>query len=67
MEKRFEVLPPTMPNYVRFKKEAGLRQDGFKVDEGYDIKNFTKEEAEEYGELMKQAFIKHWHNRNTNF
>lgn len=46
MEKKFEVLPPSMPNFVRFKKEAGLRQDGFKVDEGFPIKNFTKEEAE---------------------
>ena len=26
MEKKFEVLPPIMPNFVRFKKEAGLRQ-----------------------------------------
>lgn len=60
MEKKFEVLPPSMPNFVRFKKEAGLRQDGFKVDEGFPIKNFTKEEAEEYAELMKQTFIKHW-------
>ncbi len=63
MEKKFEVLPPTMPNFVRFKKEAGLRQDGFKVDEGFSIANFTKEEAEEYGELMKQTFIVHWQNR----
>ncbi len=45
MEKKFEVLPP-MPNFVRFKKEAGLRQDGFNVDEGFPIAKFTKEEAE---------------------
>ena len=63
MEKKFEVLPPTMPNFVRFKKEAGLRQDGYKVDEGVPISNFTKEEAEEYGELMKQTFIAHWQSR----
>lgn len=63
MEKKFEVLPPMMPNFVRFKNKAGLRQDGFKVDEGFPISNFTKEEAEEYGELMKQTFIVHWQNR----
>ena len=51
MQKKFGVLPPMMPNFVRFKKAAGLRQDGFKVDEGFPISNFTKEEAEEYGEL----------------
>jgi hypothetical protein len=65
MEKKFEVLPPTMPNFVRFKKEAGLRQDGYKVDEGFPISQFTREEAEEYGELMKQTFIKHWENKNN--
>jgi hypothetical protein len=65
MEKKFEVLPPLMPNFVRFKKEAELKQHGFKVDEGFPIKNFTKEEAEEYGELMKQTFIKHWSEKQS--
>lgn len=63
MEKKFEVLPPTMPNFVRFKKETALRQDGFKVYEGFDIANFTTEEAHEFAELMKQEFLKHWANR----
>ena len=53
MNKLFEVLPPMMPNFVRFKKEDGLRQDGFKVDEGFQIRNFTREEAEEYAEKEK--------------
>lgn len=65
MEKKFEVLPPMMPNFVRFKKEAGLRQDGFKVDEGFDIANFTKEEAEEFAQLMKTTFMLHWAHRNS--
>lgn len=65
MKKKFEVLPPSMPNFVRFKKEVGLKQDGFKVDEGFPIKNFTKEEAEEYAELMKQTFIKHWEEKQN--
>jgi hypothetical protein len=56
MEKKFELLPPMMPNFVR------LRQDGFKVSEGLPITDFTKKEAEEYGELMKQTFIAHWEN-----
>ena len=65
MEKKFELLPPSMPNFATFKKEKQLRQDGFKVDGGFPIKNFTREEAEEYGELMKQAFIKHWKSKQT--
>ena len=65
MEKTFEVLPPMMPNFVRFKKEAGLRQDGFKVDEGFDISNFTAKEAHEYAEFMRKTFIIHWENRKA--
>lgn len=60
MEKKFEVLPPAMPDVVYFKQEAGLKQDGFKVDDGFPIANFTEKEAKEYGELMKQTFIAHW-------
>jgi len=60
MEKKFELLPPIMPDHVHFKHKAGLKQDGFKVDDGFPIKDFTREEAEEYAELMKQTFIKHW-------
>ncbi len=63
MEKRFKVLPPRMPNYVRFEKEAQLRQDGFKVDEGFDIANFTEDEAIEYADLMYKTFLEHYKNR----
>jgi hypothetical protein len=65
MKKKFEVLPPSMPNFVRFKKEVGLKQDGFKVDEGFPIKNFTKEEAEDFAELMYRTFMEHWEKRKS--
>jgi len=65
MEKRFEVLPPMMPNFVRFKKEAGLKQDGFKVDEGFPIAKFTKQEAQEYAELMYKTFMEHWEKKSA--
>ena len=65
MEKSFEILPPTMPNFVRFEKPDGLKQDGFKIDEGYDIINFTEEEANEYAELMRKTFIEHWKQRKN--
>lgn len=64
MEKKFKIVPPTMPNFVRFEQEPSLKHEGFKPQEGYDIKNFTKEEAEQFGELMKKEFIKHWEKRN---
>jgi hypothetical protein len=63
MEKLFKIIPPKMPNFVRFEKEAQLKQDGFKVDEGFDIANFTEEEALEFAELMKREFLEHYQNR----
>jgi len=60
MKKELELIPPMMPNFVRFKQKAGLRQEGFKTTEGFPVKDFTEEEAIEFGELMKQEFIKHW-------
>lgn len=65
MKKQFELEPPLMPNFVRFKKNIGLRQDGLK-SEGFPIKDFTEEEAIEYGELIKQTFINHWKKQNDN-
>lgn len=65
MNIKFEILPPTMPNYVRYKQKPRLKQDGFKTDNGFPITDFTREEAMEYGELMKQEFIKHWEIKMT--
>ncbi len=65
MKIEFEVLPPLMPNFVRFKQEPGLRQDGFKANDGFPVENFTRNEAESYAELMKQTFIKHWENKQN--
>ena len=60
MKIQFEIEMPAMPNFLRFKKDAQMRQDGFKVNDGYPISNLTREEAEEFAESWKQAFIKHW-------
>lgn len=60
MNKLFKVIPPRMPNFIRFEKEKQLRQEGFKVDEAFDIAQFTETEAIEFAELMKTEFLKHW-------
>lgn len=65
MKKELELLPPTMPNFAVFKQIGGLKQDGFKAQQGLPIKDFTEEEAYEYAELMKQTFIKHWESKQT--
>ena len=47
MKIQFEIEMPTMPNFLRFKREASLKQDGFKIDNGYAIENLSRAEAEE--------------------
>ena len=66
MNKLFKILPPTMPNFIRFQTPPGKRQDGFKIDEGYDIANFDEEEAKEFAKLMYDTFMKHWQQRKEN-
>lgn len=66
MNKSFEILPPTMPNFVNFKQKAGLKQDGLKVSSSFDITDFTEEEeAEEFAELMRKTFIEHYNKRKN--
>ncbi len=60
MKIKFEIQPPIMPNFVMFKQEEALKQDGFKVGEGFAIADFTIEQAEEFADLMRSEFLKHW-------
>jgi hypothetical protein len=50
MEKKLKIVPPRMPNFVRFEN----------FEKGIDIKEFTEEEAVEFSELMKTEFMKHY-------
>jgi len=63
MKKDFEILPPSMPNFVRFKLPTLPKQDGFAEIPGYDIANFTEKEAIEFSDIMKATFMEHWRNR----
>lgn len=60
MEKKFELLPPSMPNYIMYKVITGTRQEGFSPLPSIPVADLTEEEAIEYGEMMKQKFIDHW-------
>lgn len=61
MTKEFRLLPPQMPNFIRYEAPVGKRQDGFDPDKNViPITELTQSEAVAYGELMKQAFIEHW-------
>lgn len=66
MEKKFKLLPPLMPNFITYEtprqsKGGGVKLDGNKIS----IADLDKEEAIEYGELMKQEFIRHWQARTS--
>lgn len=55
MEKKIELLPPHMPNFIRTS-----------IGQTIPIGNLYEDEAEVYGELMKKEFIKHWKKMKNN-
>lgn len=65
MKREVELNPPMMPNFISMKMPVGKRQDGFKPAPQIAVSDLSKEEAEEYGELMKQTFIVHWQNKTA--
>lgn len=62
MTKRFKMLPPMMPNFLPYESGVDTTSAG---QSRVPVSNLTKEEATEYGELMKQAFIKHWEKKQS--
>lgn len=60
MEKKFKLILPPPPNFISFERPARPRQEGFNTGHSIPVSDLSEEEAEEYGELMKQAFISHW-------
>lgn len=66
MKKAIKIIPPSMPNFVRFEQPAGNRQDGPKELPGMDIADFTEEEAKEYAQLMYDTFLRHYKSRKAN-
>lgn len=57
MEKRVKLLPTMMPNFL---PTEGLVGDETTSSPRIAVSSLTADEAAEYGELMKQTFIKHW-------
>jgi hypothetical protein len=66
MEKTFKLRPPIMPNFITYEVPERSKQDGFNPDANkIPITDLSREEAEAYGELMKQAFLEHWESQKT--
>ncbi len=57
MDKKFELLPPIMPNFIKVNIGQVIMRD---ETNSINVSDLSSDEAEAYGELMKQTFIKHW-------
>ena len=56
-----KLKPPIMPNFIRYMMPGTYYQQEAKhCKKTMPITELTRREAEEYAELMKRAFIKHW-------
>ena len=64
MQRILKLKPPQMPNFFSYELPPRPRQEGINIGNAtIPITEFSREEAEEFGELMKQTFIKHWENK----
>ena len=59
MEIKVKLLPPLMPNFISMETPPRPRQEGLQERPKVRVCELSDIEAEEYGELMKQTFIKH--------
>lgn len=51
-----DIKPPAMPNVANIYSNPGVMVC-------IDIADFTKEEAEQYADMMRETFLKHWEER----
>lgn len=65
MEYNFELLPPTMPNFIYLKLPPRPRGEGFKEGVNIDIVDLTEDQAIQYSELMRDSFMMHWRERRA--
>lgn len=64
-KKNITLLAFPMSDFIMYEGVPGVRQQGFNVkDVGIPIAEFTKEEAEQYGEFLKWSFIARWKEAN---
>lgn len=63
MERKLKIVPPTMPNFFHYEMPARPREEGFKPAPSIPIEELTEEEANEFAEMMKLEFLKHWNRK----
>lgn len=65
MKKTLKIVPPKMPDFYSYELPPGKKQDGPDFSNSHPIRNFSKVEAEEFGEYMKTTFMEHWKFKNS--
>jgi hypothetical protein len=63
MKIELKISPPKMPNFFSYDVAPGRREDGVNLGNSIPIESLSEDEAIEFGEMMKQEFIKHWKDR----
>lgn len=61
MTKSFKLLMVQMPNFIRYERPPRPKQEGFNSsDSSISIEELTPEEAAQYAEEMRLAFLAHY-------
>lgn len=61
MTKEFKLQMISMPNFINYEMPPVKRQDGFKPEgNAIPVGSLSEDEAKEYAEEMKEAFLSHW-------
>jgi hypothetical protein len=60
MEMLLKIRPPVMPNSFQYEVAPRPREDGARFNSSIPIEELNEQQATEFGEMMKQEFIKHW-------
>lgn len=60
MKIELTIQKPVMPDHLSIEGVAGARQDGFSLLKTIPVKDLTSDQAHEYAETLKDAFLNHW-------
>lgn len=61
MKHSFEIIPPTVPDFVQIELPPVKRQEGFNPDAGkLPLSELSEGQANEYCDLYKEIFMAKW-------
>lgn len=60
MTKEFKLIMIPMPYKINYEVPPGKKEDGPKFHNNVLVESLSKEDAEEYANEMKEAFLAHW-------